>query len=161
MLWLEEVTAGADWVEAEQFWIAYTSSIGCRLTNHTIGGEGLTGRKHTKESIERTAAAHRGHKESPEVRARMSAAWTPERKAAHAAARRGRPMSAEQRAKLSAAHKGKVLTEEHRRNIGNAFRGKKQTAEQRRKSGDGIRRSWTPERRAAQAERMRQMRASV
>lgn len=39
-----------DWSDREKFWIAYFRFIGCNLTNETIGGEGVPGRKHTEES---------------------------------------------------------------------------------------------------------------
>jgi hypothetical protein len=80
----EEVADGADWVEAEQFWIAYWRSLGCRLTNLTIGGEGLSGHKRPRDVIERGVAKRRGFRMSEEAKARMRAAWTPERKALHA-----------------------------------------------------------------------------
>lgn len=40
---LEEIPPGRDWVEAEQFWIAYFRMIGADLCNHTDGGEGVPG----------------------------------------------------------------------------------------------------------------------
>lgn len=48
---IEEIEAGGDWVEAEQFWIAYFRMIGADLCNHTSGGEGQTGFKQSAESI--------------------------------------------------------------------------------------------------------------
>jgi hypothetical protein len=76
---IETVPAGGDWVEAEQFWIAYFRMIGANLCNLTIGGEGAPGRKHTAEEIEkrvkRGAAHHRFGKKMPDnVKAAMMAA---------------------------------------------------------------------------------------
>lgn len=48
---IEEVPPGGDWVEAEQFWIAYFRSIGADLCNHTVGGEGAPGHKQSPETI--------------------------------------------------------------------------------------------------------------
>jgi hypothetical protein len=50
---IEEIAAGEDWVNAEQFWIAYFRSIGANLCNHTIGGEGQTGYKQPKSHVEK------------------------------------------------------------------------------------------------------------
>lgn len=80
----QDVEDGGDWVEAEQFWIAYWRSIGCRLTNLTLGGEGLAGLKRPRDVIERGVAKRKGRKLSATSIERMRAAWTPERKARHA-----------------------------------------------------------------------------
>lgn len=39
--------------DAEQHFIAYFRSLGCRLTNHTDGGEGCVGRRLSAESVAR------------------------------------------------------------------------------------------------------------
>lgn len=57
---LEIVPPGADWVEAEQFWIAYFRGLGARLCNHTAGGEGQTGYRQPADVVERRAAKMRG-----------------------------------------------------------------------------------------------------
>lgn len=149
-----------DWVEAEQFWISYFRSIGCRLANLTQGGDGLSGMRHSPEAIEKTRRAHIGSKRSEATREKLRASWTPERKAAHIAMCKAREMSQEQRDFLSKLHSGKTLSLEQRAQISARFKGRRQTEEQKRKSGDGVRASWTPERRAAQAERSRAMAAS-
>lgn len=46
---LIETCLTSDWVESEQFWIAYYRSIGCDLVNSTNGGEGCVGFKHSDE----------------------------------------------------------------------------------------------------------------
>jgi hypothetical protein len=48
---IEEIAPGIDWVEAEQFWIAYFRMIGADLCNHTVGGEGVPGLKRSAASI--------------------------------------------------------------------------------------------------------------
>lgn len=53
---LEVVPPGADWIEAEQFWIAYFRSIGADLCNLTIGGDGAPGAKCSEERKERLRA---------------------------------------------------------------------------------------------------------
>lgn len=50
---IEVVPENEDWVEREQFWIAYFRSLGCNLCNHTIGGEGQTGYKQPAEMVEK------------------------------------------------------------------------------------------------------------
>lgn len=57
---LEEVISGGDWVEAEQFWIAYFRMIGADLCNHTLGGEGHHGLTPSADNIEKKKrAAHK------------------------------------------------------------------------------------------------------
>lgn len=47
--------------DSEIFWIAYFKSIGCRLTNTTVGGEGgLEGMKHTTETRHKMSATRGG-----------------------------------------------------------------------------------------------------
>lgn len=51
--------------EAESFWISYYKSIGCRLTNLTSGGDGITGYKHTeitKNNISKNSSRHNAKK---------------------------------------------------------------------------------------------------
>lgn len=47
---LEVVPVGEDWVEAEVFWILYFKSLGARLLNCTVGGEGAPGVRWSEES---------------------------------------------------------------------------------------------------------------
>lgn len=65
-----------EWKYWEKFWIQYFKYIGCKLTNHCIGGEGLsfgnqtsfkkgnkpwnTGKHHSKETIEILRKVHLG-----------------------------------------------------------------------------------------------------
>ncbi len=53
-----ETARAEDWVEAEQFWIAYFRAIGARLTNVAIGGPGALGtRQKPTTKIRRQEAA--------------------------------------------------------------------------------------------------------
>ncbi len=71
---LEEHLGAETLYDAEQFFIAYFRSIGCRLTNHVDGGRGALGLKHTPEAKARISAAHRGKVVSLDSRARISTA---------------------------------------------------------------------------------------
>lgn len=68
----------------ERWWIAYGRACGWPLTNHTDGGEGVTGLRFSKESRARLSEAHRGQRP-----------WNC-----------GKTMSEEQKEKLRAAHLG-------------------------------------------------------
>jgi hypothetical protein len=46
--------------EAEQFWIEYFRSIGCRLVNRAIGGAAIRGWRHTSEQREKWRRERRG-----------------------------------------------------------------------------------------------------
>ena len=105
---LQEIPAGGDWEEAEQFWIAYFKYVGANLTNHTAGGDGLCGIKRPKDIYERGAAKRRGIPMSAESKSRMRAAWTPERRAKMGALKRTVRYSEETRKKMSEAHKRRV-----------------------------------------------------
>lgn len=50
MVELEECTSHESLIEAEVEWIAEARRLGCDLTNHTDGGEGCFGYKHTAEA---------------------------------------------------------------------------------------------------------------
>jgi hypothetical protein len=131
------------------------------LANISDGGDGGYGVKHSPEAIEKTRRAHIGAKRSDEARERMRAAWTDERRAAHIARKKGQKISDWQKQRLSECRKGKPISAEHRAAISAGLKGHKQTEEAKRNSGAGISRSWTPERRAAQAERVRERQKGV
>ena len=64
-----------EWVFWEKYYIAYYKFIGCKLTNISDGGDNppnLTGRKRTKEEIEKISKSNLGKKRSDEVRKNMS-----------------------------------------------------------------------------------------
>lgn len=104
--------------------IAFWRANGGALTNMTDGGEGVSGLKHSPESIARVVARNLGRKHSQETRAKMSAA------------RMGRPMSDVSKARLSAAHTGKKQaphTPEHRAKISAAAKGRKDPPETKKR----------------------------
>jgi hypothetical protein len=116
-------TGIGEWAEAERRWIRYYRRIGADLTNHTDGGGGVPGMKHSPETIEKL----RRREVSAETRARMSAAAkarsTPEYRAHLAALRTGTHPSSETRAKLAAAHRGRPKSAEHRARLSAANKG--------------------------------------
>lgn len=57
---LEKLSPNDDWIEAEQFWIAYMRFIGYKLTNLTDGGDGLCGA--TRETRYKCGSSRRGKK---------------------------------------------------------------------------------------------------
>lgn len=83
------------------------------LVNLTSGGEGVSGHPRSKDTVERSAAFHRGRKRTDEAKARMSASQkgrvkTPEHRAKLSAANLGKrfaPLSAEHKAKISASRR--------------------------------------------------------
>lgn len=60
----------------EMKWIHIFSQKGYRLTNHTLGGDGVRGHtfSHTEDAKQRISAARAGVRKSPETRERMSQA---------------------------------------------------------------------------------------
>jgi hypothetical protein len=89
---IEIVQAGGDWIEAEQFWIAYFRSIGADLTNICVGGEGVGGYKFSPERKQELSEKFKGRIFDPEWRRRISIA------------KRGKPVQ-----KLSSASKAKRI----------------------------------------------------
>lgn len=129
-------TAGADWIEREQFWIGHYRASGCDLTNQTDGGEGAPGIKFS-ESFKRQLSERQSARMTPEYRKQLSekvkSGWTPERRAAWAAKMAER-QTPEERARRSAHQNAPEML-----------------ARQREKQ----REVWTPERRAARAAQVR------
>lgn len=93
---LEETQGDWPWQEAESHWIAVALAAGCRLTNSTSGGDGVTGL--SADARERMRATWLGRKHRPETIAKLRAAGL-SRRATDAT-----------RAKMSATHKGRVIT---------------------------------------------------
>ena len=67
-------TVGTDWIEAEQFWIAYMRFLGARLTNLTLGGEGALGMIASEESRVKRSVSMRGRVVSNDTRAKIKEA---------------------------------------------------------------------------------------
>jgi hypothetical protein len=129
--------------EAERRWIADMREAGCRLTNHTDGGDGMLGKSPSAETRAKIGAAHRGKVVSTETRARMSAA---------ARARRKKPvrvpLSAEE-LQLSRSESMKRLWATRREEmLSYSAKGKEarqvasHTPEARAKRGEAMRRRW-------------------
>lgn len=101
-------------VEAEQHFIAYFRFLGCRLTNLTVGGEGIPGFRHTTETRLRMSNVHLRENLTPETLARMSAAQVGKRLSLEHRASLARaallrpPLSSETRQKISEASRGRV-----------------------------------------------------
>lgn len=111
---LETCTSATALSAAERRHIAEHLARGVRLTNHTLGGDGGSG-KHTDASKAKIRAALKGKPKTAEHRARVSAG------------QRGRVTSLETRRKLSAAQKARVrrpVTRETRVRISRAKGGK-------------------------------------
>lgn len=123
------------------------------LINHTDGGEGVTGHRHSKATRAKLSAAHKGRKlpaeqvakmaasrrgktQAPEAREKIANAArniSAETRARRSAALKGRAHTQEARAKMSASHSGKTLTPEHRAKISAANQAREVTAEARAK----------------------------
>lgn len=109
---IEIVPAGGDWQEAEMFWIAMFRSLGARLTNSTLGGDGALGAIASIETRAKLSAIHKGREFSDSHKKALSDSRTgmkfsDSHLAAMAAARlgkkhkpRSRGMSDEQKQKL-------------------------------------------------------------
>lgn len=93
---IEEVSG--DGLSEEVYWIEVMRALGCDLVNHTRGGEGRTGDKHSPEVRAKIAAAHTGKRRSAEQRARMSEA------------NKGRPVSELTRQKMRDALRSRQAT---------------------------------------------------
>ena len=74
LLIIDEVNQD-DWVFWEKYYISYYKFIGCKLTNITDGGDNppvRTGKKRTKEEIEKISKSNLGKKRSDETRKKIS-----------------------------------------------------------------------------------------
>lgn len=67
--------------EAEVFWIAYLRFVGCNLLNHTDGGGGIRGLRHTDATKAKMAASNRGKKRTKETCENISIALRGKRRA--------------------------------------------------------------------------------
>jgi len=93
---LSFVNEGECWKEQEIYWIAKLKEMGARLTNNTIGGDGVSGV--TGASKERMMATWRGRKHNPETIQKLKIA------------RAKRVTSEETRRKMSETRKGRKIT---------------------------------------------------
>lgn len=113
---------GADWQDAERYWIAYFRSIGADLTNHTDGGEGL--HNPSDETRTKISEIRKSLLMDPQYREWFDT-WvrSPERRARISTALRGRKKSAEHVAKLPQNRPGRKLSDAHRQHISQCLRG--------------------------------------
>ena len=109
---LEECGSPAELNEAEMHHIALYKSLGARLTNGTLGGDGLVP---TAQTRERLRVSHTGKKQSSDTIAKRSRTMT------------GRTRPAWVVAKIAAKRRGKKHTDEAKRRIGAAALGRKHT----------------------------------
>lgn len=83
---LESVHGEWPWQESERYWIKRLKALGCRLTNNTSGGDGVSDlppetrarmrqtwldRKHKPETLAKLSIASKGRKHSGESKERM------------------------------------------------------------------------------------------
>lgn len=71
-----EIVNEEDWIEAEQFWIAYFKFLGARLTNKSIGGDGPHGCIPSEDTRAKMSKAQKGRKHTEETKIKMSVAKT-------------------------------------------------------------------------------------
>lgn len=124
---VESGTSERGWATAEPAWIRHYTNIGCRLTNLTLGGEGVVGLKYSAESRAKMSAAKRGRKLSPEHIKKLGDATRGRKRPPHvreaiSRAQRGKTLSAETKAKLSVACTGYKHTEQAKAKIVAALR---------------------------------------
>ena len=113
ILILEELFSYVELDEAEIRLIEYYTSIGCSLTNHTKGGDGVFGYKHTLDSRKKISEANKG-----------------------------RPLTEEHRKLISSIRTGKPLSEEHKKSIGRSSAGRTQSPEERLKKSLAAKKRW-------------------
>lgn len=99
---IETVPDDQDWVAREKFWISHYRDAGARLTNHTDGGEGLSGHIASEETRRKISAAHKGKTISPENRKAQSIRMT------------GRRLTEAHKLKVTIAMRARVMTPEHK-----------------------------------------------
>ncbi|ACC71065.1 GIY-YIG nuclease family protein [Paraburkholderia phymatum] len=145
-------TAGADWAECEQFWIAHYRAAGCDLTNQTDGGEGTPGIE-VKDSVRVEMSRRQIAKMTPEYRKQLSekvkSGWTPERRAEWAAKMAER-QTPEERARRSAQQNAPEMLARQREKQKEVW-----TPERRAARAAQVKAQMTPERIAAHKERLR------
>lgn len=133
LLIIDEVNED-NWIFWEKHYISYYKSIGCKLTNISEGGDNppnLTGRKRTKEEIEKISKSNLGKKRSEETKLNISLA------------KKGKPIlhlnngierSLSHRNKLSLSlrgrtspNKGKKFSDIHKKNLSDGHNSQKKS----------------------------------
>jgi len=119
-----------EWQFWEKYWIAQCKIWGFKLTNSTVGGDGIgfgkpyVGRKLSEETKKKLSIANTGKKLSKETKEKI-------RKTSL-----GRKHTDEAKYKCSLINKGKKLTDEHKEKLSKAKIGKKLTEEHKKKISD-------------------------
>jgi hypothetical protein len=103
ILVLEEASADA-LASRERYWIKHYRAQGADLCNHTDGGEGQPGLRHSAETRKRMSASHMGKRPTPEQRQRQS----------EAAKKRWASVSAEDRKKAMSHLSGRPVSQAQR-----------------------------------------------
>lgn len=134
-----------DWPACEQKWISFYLAAGARLTNHTRGGEGPSGFKHSAETLRKRAI-----KQSKTMKDRASA---PEVRAALVAQFASTMASPAWRAWQSDRVKAHNATPEWK-----AANAAYWNENARRTQAERTKGQWTPERRAAASKKARTQR---
>lgn len=142
----------ADAFDHEALLVACFRDMGHPLCNMTDGGDGISGFKHTAETI----AKHFGKPVSAESRAKIGNAnrgrvRSPEVRARIAESLRGRKRPPEVIAKISASQKGKVIPLEMREQISKTLTGRRHSPESLKNLRASLQ---SPERRAKQSAAM-------
>jgi len=147
---IEALEVAEDGDEAERWWIAYLRFIGCRLTNHYAGGNGL--KEHTERTKKKIVRLLKGRNVPEERRKAISATLTGRKRPQHEkdkirATLTGRKMKPEWvRAYVASRRAGKgwqqmkgvkrpPFSDTWRANMSAAQKGKKLSAETRAKIG--------------------------
>jgi len=102
---IETVPDDQDWVTRERFWISHYRDSGSRLTNHTDGGEGMSGHVASEETRRKISVAHKGKTISPENRKAQSIRMT------------GRRLTEAHKLNVAIAMRARVMTPEHKESI--------------------------------------------
>ena len=111
------------------------------LCNHTNGGEGISGYKHTKETREKLSKAHTGRKDSPEVVERRASKHRGKKRPAEMGEKirqinLGRKASEETKAKMSAVRTGRKMPREGVEKTAAFHRGRKRNEDTRKRMSD-------------------------
>lgn len=139
------------WEKAEVKWIKFFRSMGFDLTNHTRGGDGLSGL--CEESRRKLSAIQKKRLENPEYRKKI---FTPERSKKISESLRGKKKTKKHVAKLPQNQKGykRNLSEETKSRLSEAGKGNKRRLgkthfeEDRKRISEGLKSS--PNRKRAQ-----------
>jgi hypothetical protein len=113
-----EETCESCWRDRERWWIKHCREIGCDLTNHTDGGDGVSGLD--AEARKKVSKATTIRMNDPEFRRKI---FTPIRAAKISQALSGKPKSPEHVAKLIQNHRGWKHREDSKAKISNALLG--------------------------------------